>query len=595
MGASVKLDMAVTTEAERERQMREAEELLGTEKTRSFAKGLFFGRFEPDLLFPYPTLPAGEQTALDEYVGRVRDFFDREVDSYTIDKESRIPDHVMDGLFDLGLLTMSIPREYGGLGFSQQAYCRVIEEVGARDGGIAVMVNAHQSIGLKGLLLFGTPDQKERWLRKLVSERILAAFALTEPNAGSDAGGIETRAVLNPEGTHYILNGRKQWITNGGIAGLLTVMAKVPGTCDSKGREQITAFLVTPDMPGFKVTDRALEKVGIRGTWTAKLAFNDVAVPVENILGPRGKGLRVALTLLDYGRTTFGSTCTGVAKRCVADSIQHAKTRHQFGKPLGHFELVKAKLANMAALTFAMESGTYLTAGLIDRGLEDYMVETAMLKVFASEALWEIIFDTMQIFGGRSFFTDQPYERMMRDARLNQIGEGANDVLRTFIALVGMRDVGMNLKEVLDAVKSPLGGIGKITDFARKHLPGQDSVRIPIRHQELAEMSRILEEIVRTFGKTVAGRLMRHREEILDKQYAQARIADAATEIYMMSAVLARLETALDSADSEQLKGDLATGRYYLQAADRRIRRHLSELTDNLDSETTAFADSLLA
>ena len=585
--------MAVTTtETDRERQMREAEEILGTEKTRSFAKGLFFGRFEPDLLFPYPTLSSEQQSALDSKLAEVRDFFDREVDSYTIDKESRIPDHVMKGLFDLGVMTMAIPREYGGLGFTQQAYCRVIQEIGSCDGGIAVLVNAHQSIGLKGLLLFGTDAQREKWLRKLVNERILAAFALTEPNAGSDAGGIETRAVLNPEGTHYILNGQKQWITNGGIAGLLTVMAKVPGTQDSKGREQITAFLVTPDMPGFTVTEKALEKVGIRGTWTAKLAFNNVAVPVENILGPPGKGLRVALTLLDYGRTTFGATCTGVAKRCVEDAIHHAKTRHQFGKPLAHFDLVKAKLANMAALAFAMESGTYLTAGMIDRGLEDYMVETAMLKVFASEALWDIIFDTMQIFGGRSFFTDQPYERMMRDARLNQIGEGANDVLRTFIALVGMRDVGMSLKEVLDAVKSPLGGFGKITDFARRHLPGQDAVRIPVKRAELAEMGHLLEDVVRTFGKTVEGQLMRYREDILEKQFVQARIGDASMEIYMMSAVLARLE---QEPDSERFKRDLATGRHYFQTANRRIRRRLAELSDNLDAETAAYADKLLA
>ena len=574
--------------------MREAEELLGTEKTRSFAKGLFFGRFEPDLLFPYPTLSTGDQAELERYLDDVRGFFDREVDSAAIDKESRIPDRVLQGLFDLGVMTMSIPVEFGGKGLSQQAYCRVVEEIGARDAGIAVLVNAHQSIGLKGLLLFATPQQREHWLRKLVNERHLAAFALTEPNAGSDAGGIQTRAVLNSEGTHYILNGEKQWITNGGVAGLLTVMAKVPGTQDSKGREQITSFLVTPDMPGFHVVEKAMEKVGIRGTWTARLRFENMAVPVENILGPPGKGLRVALTLLDYGRTTFGATCTGVAKRCVADSIRHARTRQQFRKPLGHFELVKAKLAKMAALAFAMESGTYLTAGMIDRGLEDYMVETAILKVFASEALWDIIYDTMQIFGGLSFFTDKPYERMMRDARLNQIGEGANDVLRTFIALVGMRDVGMSLKEVLDAVKSPLGGLGKITDFARRHIPGQDAVRIPIRRPELADMSHQLEDVVRTFGKTVEGQLMRYREDILEKQYVQSRIADAATEVYMMSAVLARLES-VDPTDPAQRQKDLAAGRHYFQMADRQIRRRLHELNDNLDAETTQFADSLLA
>jgi acyl-CoA dehydrogenase family member 9 len=588
--------MTVTPETDRERQMREAEELLGHGKTRSFAKELFFGRFAADLAFPYPTLTIAEQAELDDYLKQVRTFLERQVDPAAIDRDSRIPDSVVSGLFDLGVMSMSIPAEYGGLGFSQYAYCRVMDEIGSVDGSLAVFVNAHQSIGLKGLLLFGTEEQKERWLPRLARGEMLAAFALTEPSAGSDAGGIETRAVLNPQGTHYILNGRKQWITNGGIAGLLTVMAKVPGTTDKKGREQVTAFLVTPDMPGFEVEVERLDKCGIRGTATSKLAFHDVAVPVENIVGQPGKGLRVALTLLDYGRTTFGATCTGAARRCVEDAVRHAKTRHQFGQPLAHFELVKKKLAEMAALTFAMESGTYLTAGLIDRGLEDYMVETAMLKVFASEALWEIINETIQIFGGRGYFKDYPYERMMRDARINQIGEGANDVLRTFIALVGMRDVGLALKGVLDALKSPTQGLGKITDFARRHLPGQDKVHVPVRSRALADLGHLLEELTRTFAHAVEGQLMRHRESILEKQYLQARIADAATELYMMSAVVSRLDSVLDGREPEtdQARKDLQVGRYYCQMAERRIRRHLKELGDNLDAETTATADALL-
>lgn len=587
--------MAAPVETDRERQIREAEELLGKEETRSFAKSFFFGRFDAGLAFPYPSPTPPEAQEQEAYLDRVREFLHAQVNADQIDREAKVPDAVLRGLFDLGVMSMSIPSKYGGLGFSQYAYCKVMEAVGGADASLGVLVNAHQSIGLKSLLLFGTEAQKEQWLPRLAQGEILAAFALTEPNAGSDAGGIETRAVLNPEGTHYILNGRKQWITNGGIAGLLTVMAKVPGTQDEKGRERITAFLVTPDMPGFVVENPSMEKVGIRGTWTAKLAFHDVAVPVENIVGPPGKGLRVALTLLDFGRTTFGATCTGVAKVCLRDAIRHANTRRQFGHPLSHFELVKKKLAEMAALTFAMESGTYLTAGLIDRGMEEYMVETAMLKLFASEALWQIINETIQIFGGRAYFKDQPYERMLRDARINQIGEGANDVLRTFIGLVGMRDVGLALKDVLDALKSPLDGLGKLTGFAKRHLPGQDRVHVPLKSRELAELGRQAEDLVRTFGHAVEAQLIRYREGILERQYVQARIADAATELYMISAVLARLDAELQGpeATSEQVRRNVEVGRYFCHTAGRRIRRSLHDLGDNVDEETSRVADML--
>jgi alkylation response protein AidB-like acyl-CoA dehydrogenase len=498
----------------------------------------------------------------------------------------------MDRLFDLGVMTMSIPPEYGGKGLSQHAYCRVMEEIGAVDGSLGVLVNAHQSIGLKSLLLFGSDQQREEWLPRLVRERMLAAFALTEPNAGSDAGGIETRAVLNEAGTHYILNGRKQWITNGGYAGLLTVMAKVPGTQDDRGRERITAFLVTPDMPGFEVVNPGLEKCGIRGTQTALLAFHDMAVPIENIIGDRGRGLRVALTLLDYGRTTFGATCTGIAKRCLAETLAHCRTRRQFGNPLIEFGLVKEKLARMAATTFAMESATHLTAGLIDSGAEDYKLETAILKVYASDGLWEIINDTIQLFGGRAYFTDLPYERMMRDARINLIGEGANDVLRVFIGLVGMRDVGFALKDVLDAAKSPVSGFGKLTDFARKHLPGQDAVRVPVQHTDVADLAHSLEELIREFGHAVEGLLMRHREAVLDNQHHQARIANAAIDLYHLLAIVVRLDAVPASGPVERRR-ELEVGGYFRLLAERRIRANLRDIGDNVDGSTESLVNSL--
>src|SRR5437660_1894820 len=229
-----------------------------------------------------------------------------------------------------------------------------------------------------------------------------------------------------------------------------------------------------------------MPKCGIRGTATARLAFRDVPVPAENVLGPLGKGLRVALTVLDFGRTTFGASCTGAAKTCVRMAAAHAKRRVQFKQTLSEFELVKKKIAYMAAHAFAMEATTSQCAGFIDRGAEDYMLETAMLKVWSTEALWQIVNDTIQIFGGQAYFSNEPYERMMRDARINQIGEGANDVLRAFIAMVGMKSVADQLLGVKTALSNPLRGIGTLMKFGRRQIEAHLSTpEIPIQHGSL--------------------------------------------------------------------------------------------------------------
>src|SRR5881398_3561915 len=238
-------------------------------------------------------------------------------------------------------------------------------------------------------------------------------------------------------------------------------MARTP-VPDKPGKDAITAFLVTPDTTGVEMIEARMPKLGIRGTATGRFALHNVRVPRENILGPIGKGLRVALTVLDFGRTTFGACCTGAAKTCLRLALEHAKTRKQFNKTLGEFDLVKKKIARMAADTYAMEAMTTITASLIDRGLEDYMIETAMLKVFTTERLWEMINDAFQIYGGSAYFVDLPLERMLRDARINQIGEGSNEVLTSFIALVGMRGPGMEFKEIYDTMLKPSrAGIGR--------------------------------------------------------------------------------------------------------------------------------------
>ncbi len=516
---------------DREKQMAQAEEVLGDRlQGLGFAKGLFFGQYLGAKLPPYPDLLADPRT--NRAVADLADFCRQEVDPVAIDRNAEIPDEVVRGLAWRGVLGACLPKEYGGGGFSQTSYCRMIEVLGGHCSSTALFVNAHHSIGPRALVLFGTPEQQARWLPKLASGEWISAFALTEPEAGSDAANVQTTATPTPDGKGYLLNGEKRWITNGGIAQVLTVMARtpVPGSSETK----ITAFLVTPDMQGFEVVEKRMPKCGVRGTATSRLAFRDMWVPRENILGQLGKGLKVALTVLDFGRTTFGASCTGAAKFCLNRAVQHALTRVQFQQNLASFELVKEKLAYMAAGAFAMEAATFQTAALIDSGLEDYMVETAMLKIFSTDVLWRIINDTIQIFGGKAYFSDEPYERMMRDARINMIGEGANDVLRAFIALVGVRDVGLELKGVLEAAKSPWKNLGKLSSFAGRRIEALFAApQVAVHDARLDADAARLGKLVAHFGGQVDRLLRTYQESILDREYQQGRIADAAIELYV--------------------------------------------------------------
>src|ERR1700720_218815 len=429
-------------DAQRQKEIQQAEELLfAGPQVLGFAKGLFQGHFVADWVMPYPRIPAAQQPELGGTLPELRQFLDEHLDAAEIDRQADIPRSVIDSLGRVGGLGMTAPKEYGGRGFSQMANCKALEEIGRRCASTSVFVNAHHSIGIRALLLFGTREQKQRWLPKLSTGEQLGAFALTEREAGSDAANGQMEAQPSEDGPRYILNGEKRYITNAAIARVLTVMARTP--VPGSDKTAITAFLVTPDMPGFEMIEARMPKMGIRGTATGRFALRDVKVPKENVLGPYGKGLKVALTVLDFGRTTFGACCTGAAKTCLRLAVDHANTRTQFNKTLGNFHLVKKKIARIAADAYAMEAMTTITASLIDRGLEDYMLETAMLKVFTTERLWEIINETFQIYGGSAYFIDLPLERMVRDARINQIGEGSHEVLTSFIALVGMRGPGL--------------------------------------------------------------------------------------------------------------------------------------------------------
>jgi acyl-CoA dehydrogenase family protein 9 len=579
--------------ADREKQMKQAEEILGKTEEVGFAKRLFFGEYQKEALLPYPIHE--HDSRVEPLLERLKNFCQTQVDPVAIDRKAEIPQSVITGLGQLGILGACLPQNVGGLGLTQSSYCRVLEILGGHCGSTALFVNAHHSIGPRALVLFGNEAQKAKYLPRLATGESISAFALTEPEAGSDAANVQSTATPTADGKGFVINGEKRWITNGGIAHVLTVMARTP---DPKGGEsKITAFVVTPDMAGFQVVEKRMEKMGVRGTATSRLAFRDLYVPRENVLGQLGKGLRVALTVLDFGRTTFGASCTGAAKFCVAKALAHTKQRVQFGEPLANFELVKQKLAFMQAATFAMEACTYQTAALMDSGHGDFMLETAMLKVFSTELLWTVLNDTFQLHGGLAYFTDQPFERMVRDARINTIGEGANDVLRGFSALVGMRDVGLELESILNAIYHPLGKLSKLASFGGRQLGALvASPTVPVRSSELEGEAAQLGRLVAALGSNVQKLLVQHQKEIVDRQYQLARIADAATDLYASSCVLNRLDHTIREhhGDEADLRMQLETGRYWLTLSRRRIRGWLKQLWDNDDVATTGMANRML-
>ena len=585
-------------DAQRQKEIQQAEELLfAGPQALGFAKGLFQGHFVSDWVMPYPRIPAAQQVELDGTLAELRQFLDEHLDPTEIDRNADIPRSVFDGLGRVGVLGMTAPKEYGGRGFTQMANCKILEEIGRRCASTSVFVNAHHSIGIRALLLFGTHEQKQRWLPKLSTGEQLGAFALTEREAGSDAANVQMQALPSEDGSHFVLNGEKRYITNASIADVLTVMARTP--VPGSDKTSITAFLVTPDMPGFEMLEARMPKMGIRGTATGRFALRDVKVPKENILGPPGKGLKVALTVLDFGRTTFGACCTGAAKTCLRLAIEHANTRKQFNKTLGNFHLVQKKIARIAADAYAMEAMTTITAALIDRGLEDYMLETAMLKVFTTERLWECINDVFQIYGGSAYFVDLPLERMMRDARINQIGEGANEVLTSFIALVGMRGPGMEFKEIYDTMIKPTRERGFAKAWtAGKHRLGA-AVRvpeIPVRSAQLRGFANQLGRLIWRFNVAVNRALITYREPILDMQLLQERIANAAMDLFAATCVLSRYDAELEFAQRNGNSSSLdhcAAG-LFLRQSFRRIRHFLAGLTDNDDKSVLATANSIL-
>lgn len=581
----------------REEQIKDAEEMLFTGPQKmGLAKGLFYGKFTEGWCMPYPKLSADMQARLDAVTPAIADFIENELDPAEIDRGEDIPPHIIKRLGELGILGMTADETDGGLGFNQQAYCKVLEMLGEACSSTTVFVNAHHSIGVRALLLYGTPEQQKKYLPEMMVGDKIGAFALTEPEAGSDAGGVQTTADPTEDGKGYILNGQKWYITNGALAGCLTVMAQAP--VEGSDKRKVTAFIVTPDMPGFEIIEGRMGKMGIKGTATCWMKFTDMYVPKENILGEMGRGLQLALTVLNYGRTTFGASCTGASKACLKLVTDHLNTRRQFKQSLGEFEMPQAKVADIAASTYAMEAMTTLIASMIDRGLEDYMLETAMLKVWSTEELWTSVNDTLQLHGGQGFFTDHtrkmladptirepnPVERMFRDARLNQIGEGANEVLLSFVTCVGMKNRGDQMQGIIEGsvgskVKNAFG-------FAKSRAQALTAVDVPVKHPALKAYAGYLGKAISRFDRALVSQMIKYKEDVLDAQLVHERLAWVSMEMFAYACSLSRLDSELADANAPA-NVDLAEFNpavdYFFQRSQRRQEENLAGLGDNDD------------
>ena len=549
----------------------------------SFMKSLFFGQIREDLVFPYPRLKAEASESVTMILDAVHKFAKDQVHSAEWDEKGEMPREMVSSLAEMGLLGLAVPEEFGGLSLPQMAYARVFEEIAGIDASLAVTMGAHQSIGYKALLLFGNADQKKKYLPRLASGELIACYCLTEPGSGSDAASIKTRAVLSSDGKHFVLNGSKLWITNGGIASFMTVFAKTETEEGGKKKEKVTCFVL--ELPAEGVTAGPSEhKLGIRASWTNAITFENVKVPIENVIGEVGHGFKVAMGVLNHGRMGLAAGCVGGAKNAIAASIQHANERVQFQKKLGEFGMIQEKIGRMITNCYAAESMAFMTTALIDRGDLDYSIESAAAKIFCSEMLWEVVDENLQIWAGSGYMKEYPYERWIRDARINRIFEGTNEILRAFIALTGMQGPGQELAGLADAIKYPLKGLGLVSDFAvRKIKQSVVGESITKSHPSLKKMAGVLEEYAVEFSTQVEVLLRRHGREIPLRQFAQKRIADIAIDFYAMICVLSRVTRALEEKGAQKCELELAITEAFFMRANRRVRGNFKAIDRNDD------------
>jgi acyl-CoA dehydrogenase family protein 9 len=562
----------------------------------SFIKGVFLGEIREDLVFPFPELSADERESLTAILDSLHAWAAEHVDSPRFDHDGRFPDGFRQSFHELGLMGLSMPEEYGGFGASAKVYNRVFAEIGSIDPALCVYFGAHQSIGCKGIVLFGTEAQKQKYLPRCAAGELVAAFCLTEPGSGSDAQAMKTSAVLSDDGTHYLLSGTKIWISNAGYADLFTVFAKVAVDVDGKRKERVTAFIVDAHAPGVTLGKRE-EKMGIKASDTRAVFFDKVHVPVEDRLGEVGQGFHIALEVLNSGRLGLGAASARGTRRIMREALAYAKQREQFGRPIGSFEMIQRKIAANAVECYAADAAVMVAAGMVDRGGIDFSLETAACKIFDSELAYRAANDALQIAGGIGYSKEFPYEQAVRDSRINLIFEGTNEILRALIALMGLQQPGERLKAIGKAFKDPIHSFGAIGDFlagrAKRQITKPNFTKV---HPALEEEADLVTTLVHNLALGVENAILKHGKAIIEMQFLQERMANAAIDIYLATAVLSRTTWEIERAGGrvEDAAHQVACARIFVPMSYRRARRSIRGLRRNQDATLKSIAERSL-
>ncbi|HEY6089565.1 MAG TPA: acyl-CoA dehydrogenase family protein [Gemmatimonadaceae bacterium] len=548
-----------------------------TDQQSSFTRGIFAGVVLDSLLFPYPRpldeARPGEAKTVRRLIRELRAMEGDLINSAKFDEEETIPENVIKAFADIGMLGLTIPKKYGGLELSSSGYARIFETLSSLDGSLAVLVGVHCGLGSKAIVLHGNDQQKERYLPPLARGDFLAAYALTEPDVGSDAQNIKTTATPMEDGT-WRLNGRKIWIGNGHRAGVIATFAQAFVQRRGESVQRMTAFLIRPDMPGFRVAG-TVRKLGIRGSTQAELSYDALEVPGDHLLGSVGRGFNVAVHVLNAGRLTLAAGCTGGTKRTLQEMTSYAEDRVQFGHPLADFEITQRKLSRTASDIYASDAMLGVLASMVDRGDIDFSLEAACAKVFASEMVWRAADDMVQLAGGRGYVKPYPYERILRDSRINRIFEGANEVLRLFIALNGVQAPAEALKEIGSALRRPLRNLGLLGGYATSRVKlrlGQTSTLDIELHERLRKHKDYFEKHVADLGSATDRAIVRHREKIIDRQLVLERLANMAIDLFATACVIARTQSLIDDRGVETCDREITLCDLFCVEAGRRFR-----------------------
>lgn len=571
----------------------------------TFAGQLFMGFFQPALLFPYPEQDPEDKQIGDEFIEKISSFLRENLDPEEVDQTHEIPKAVIDGLVKMGAFAMKVPKKYEGLGFSQTNYNRTVMHVASYCGATAVLLSAHQSIGVpQPLKLFGTEEQKKKFFPRF-REGSISAFALTESEAGSDPACMSAEAKLSEDGTHYILNGEKLWCTNGTIADIIIVIAKTaPKIIKGKEKKQITSFILEMNTPGVDVIHRC-SFMGLNGLYNGVIRFKDVKIPVENRLCDEGRGLAMALATINVGRLTLPAASTGAAKQCLSIARRWGAERIQWGLPVGLHEAGREKISFMAATTFTMDAMSWLTSSWQDQATADIRIEGSMAKLFCTESLWKIVDQTMQLRGGRGYENalslkargeiPYPVERIMRDCRINLILEGTSEIMRLLLAREAMDP---HLKRLMTLIKGKFSIIEvlKIVGHYLVWYPSQwfrSFYTPPFKELgPLAKHYRFIKKTSHKLARKIFFYMMVHRKKLERKQMLLGRLVEIGTDLFAMSAACSYAISLHKKNPQDHSSIDLAE--YFCTMARRRIKNRLYALKHNDDKKSNKLAKSVI-